>query len=96
MQYQRSFEIEQRLRAVLRLVRKGRFSTPRIAGILRVSVPTVSRDLTALRQRGFDIRPERTEAGWGYTLRRVTQPAGRGHSSGVSGSGADRERGRRR
>ncbi|MCK6484523.1 MAG: HTH domain-containing protein [Phycisphaerae bacterium] len=68
MFYQRSYEIERRLEAVLRLIRRGRFSTPMIAEQLGVSIPTVSRDVTALRQRGHDIRSERDENGWRYVL----------------------------
>lgn len=68
MLYQRSYEIERRLEAVLRLIRQGRFSTPKIAEEIGVSIPTVSRDVTALRQRGHDIRSERDENGWRYVL----------------------------
>lgn len=74
MLYQRSLDIERRLEAVLRLVREGRHSTPEMAEFLRVSVPTVSRDLTALRQRGHDIRAERTDDGWHYVLRQRGAP----------------------
>jgi biotin operon repressor len=96
MQYKRSFEIEQRLRAVLRLVRKGRHSTPRIARILRVSVPTVSRDLTALRERGFDIRAERADGGWRYTLRRVAHAPARGDGATTLALTTSRAGGQRR
>ena len=41
--YQRSLEIERRLEDVLGLIRRGRYSTPRIAAELQVSIPTVSR-----------------------------------------------------
>ena len=68
MLYQRSFEIEQRLERVLQLVRAGRYSTPDIAEELRVSIPTVSRDVTALRERGHDIRAEKRPDGWRYIL----------------------------
>jgi len=68
MLYQRSLEIERRLEAVLGMIRKGRYSTPRMAEELGVSIPTVSRDVTALRQRGHDIRAERGEGGWRYVL----------------------------
>jgi len=78
MLYQRSLDIEQRLEAVLRLVREGRHSTPGMARILRVSVPTVSRDLTALRQRGHDIRAERSDDGWRYVLRPSRAPVNQG------------------
>jgi len=67
MKYQRSLDIEDRLRAVLELVRTGEYSTPLLAAELGVSVPTVSRDVTALRERGHAIRSKRREDGsWRY------------------------------
>jgi len=69
MLYQRSLEIENRLDAVLRLIRTGQYSTPRLARDLGVSIPTVSRCVTALRERGHDIRAEKHAAGWRYVLR---------------------------
>ncbi|GIK18952.1 MAG: hypothetical protein BroJett004_11160 [Planctomycetota bacterium] len=68
MLYQRSLDIERRLEAVLGMIRKGSYSTPRIAEELGVSIPTISRDVTALRQRGHDIRAERGTNGWRYVL----------------------------
>jgi biotin operon repressor len=68
MLYQRSLDIEKRLDAVLRLIRDGGYSTPMLAEKLSVSIPTVSRDVTALRQRGYEIHSERTDGGWRYTL----------------------------
>lgn len=73
MLYQRSLDIERRLEAVLGMIRKGTYSTPMIAKELGVSIPTVSRDVTALRQRGHDIRSERGDDGWRY---RLNHPAG--------------------
>ena len=68
MFYQRSLDIERRLDAVLRLIRRGGYSTPMLADELGVSVPTVSRDVTALRQRGHGIRSQRSDEGWHYVL----------------------------
>jgi predicted DNA-binding transcriptional regulator YafY len=68
MFYQRSLEIEQRLQTVLELVGEGEYSTLMIADELGVSIPTVSRDVTALRDRGHDIRSERCSDGWRYHL----------------------------
>ena len=68
MLYQRSMDIERRLATVLRLVRSGAYSTPMIAEELGISIPTVSRDVTALRERGHDIRSERKGDGWRYVL----------------------------
>jgi biotin operon repressor len=68
MLYQRSLEIEQRLETVLRLIRRGRYSTPRLADQLGVSIPTVSRYVSALRERGYDIRAERQSRGWRFIL----------------------------
>ena len=68
MLYQRSSDIEQRLATVLDLIQTGGYSTPRIAEAVRVSIPTVSRDVTALRQRGHEIRAEKWADGWRYVL----------------------------
>ena len=73
MLYQRSHDIERRLGDVLKLIRKGGRSTPGIARELGVSVPTVSRDVTALRERGHEIRPQRKDDGWQYVL--IERPA---------------------
>ena len=67
-------DIEQRLARVLRLVGSGGYSTPMIAKELGISIPTVSRDVTALRERGHDIRSERRGGGWRYVL--VHNPRG--------------------
>jgi biotin operon repressor len=66
MRYRRSLEIEQRLAEALRLIETGQYSTPLLADALSVSVPTVSRYVTALRERGHDIRAERLPEGWRY------------------------------
>lgn len=68
MLYRRSFEIEQRLETALRLIRTGRFSTPKLAAELHVSIPTVSRYVTALRARGHDIRASRDGDSWRFVL----------------------------
>lgn len=68
MHYRRSFEIEQRLDDVLRLIGTGVYSTPKLAETLEVSIPTVSRDVTALRERGHDIRAKKASDGWRYVL----------------------------
>lgn len=70
MLYQRSLDIEARLDSVLQLIRIGGYSTPKLAEKLGVSIPTVSRDVTALRQRGHAIRSMRTDDGWTFVLDR--------------------------
>jgi len=82
--YERSLGIEQRLQSVLDLVRSGRYSTPVIAEKLGVSVPTVSRDVTALRERGHNIRAERRGDGWRFVLeeRGSVNRHGAAHSRG--------------
>jgi predicted DNA-binding transcriptional regulator YafY len=74
MLYERSMHIENRLGSVLELIRHGEYSTPRIAEMLGVSVPTVSRDVTALRERGHDIRSLRTVTGWRFVLNAKKPP----------------------
>ena len=68
MPFERSLEIERRLDDVLRLIRTGRFSTPMLAEKVGVSIPTISRCVTALRARGYDIRAEKDAEGWAYQL----------------------------
>jgi transposase len=79
MLYQRSLDIEHRLEAVLGLIRQGRYSTPKIAAKLQVSIPTVSRAVTALRERGHDIRAEKQGDGWRYILHRPKKASKNGH-----------------
>ena len=84
MLYQKSLAIEERLQSVLKLVRAGRYSTPAIAGELGVSVPTVSRAVTALRQRGYNIRAERRANAWRFILlagESMDRPGGVGPST---------------
>ena len=73
MLYQRSLDIERRLEAILRLIRTGGYSTPMLAQRLGVSVPTVSRYVTALRDRGHNIRSERIDDGWQYVLNKSSK-----------------------
>lgn len=77
MLYQRSLEIEQRLLTVLDLIRSGRYSTPKIAEELGISIPTVSRAVMALRERGHEIRAEKRTDGWHYVLAQQTPVARR-------------------
>ena len=88
MLYQRSLDIERRLETVLRLVSSGGYSTPMIAEEVGVSIPTVSRDVTALRERGHDIRSERNQQGWRYVL---SQGASKVRTSKQAGLGAARD-----
>ena len=61
-------EIEDRLQTVLDLIRAGEYSTPGLASKLGVSIPTVSRAVCALRERGHRIRSVRRGTGWRYVL----------------------------
>jgi len=68
MPFERSLEIERRLDHVLYLIRTGRFSSPKLAAEVGVSIPTISRCVTALRLRGYDIRAENQGDAWRYVL----------------------------
>jgi len=68
MPFERSLEIARRLDDVLSLIRTGRYSTPMLAEEIGVSIPTISRCVTALRVRGHDIRAENHGDGWRYVL----------------------------
>jgi biotin operon repressor len=73
MVYRRSQQIEQRLQEMLRLIHRGGQSTPSLAQTLHVSEPTVNRCLSALRERGYEIRSVRDANGWSYEV--VSEPA---------------------
>ena len=83
--YTKSQEIELRLRYLVTLIREGRYSAGQLAAELGVSVPTVSRCVGALRERGYRIRAVRSAGGWAYTLVAV---AGNGRTVTVPGNGA--------
>lgn len=85
MAYQQSLEIEQRLDRVLRLIRTGRYSAPMLAEAVGVSIPTISRCVTALRERGHDIRAENHGSGWRYILAR--KPSQNKHEEQASSLG---------
>jgi len=68
MLYQRSLDIERRLETVLSLIRSGDYSTPMIARQLHVSIPTASRYVTALRERGHNIDAQRRNGSWRYVI----------------------------
>ena len=68
MLYERSLAIENRLQTVLQLIATGKYATHELADEVGVSIPTISRDVTALRQRGYAIRAERIGMVWHYVL----------------------------
>ena len=68
MHYEKSLQIEQRLSELLELIQSGRYSTPELAERVGVSVPTVSRSIQALRERGHEIVAEKAEGSWHYEL----------------------------
>lgn len=72
--YRRSQEIEKRLSALVALIRSGKYCTPALAAELGISPPTVSRCLSALRQRGFVIRAVKEEVGWAYEITSEPRP----------------------
>lgn len=68
MFYQHSLEIQERLETVLALIETGRYSTPTLAKKVGVSIPTISRIVAALREKGNEIRATRKGTAWHYTL----------------------------
>jgi transposase len=86
MLYRRSQEIERRLDQVLDLIRTGGYSTPTLAKAVGVSIPTISRCVTALRGRGHDIRAENQGNGWRYVVaeQRVSKRSGGEASASTS------------
>jgi len=72
--YRRSQEIEQRLSSLVKLIRRGKYGTPALAAELGISLPTVSRCLSALRRRGYVIRAMKEDNGWAYEIRSEPRP----------------------
>ena len=68
MRYQQAIEIHERIETVLHLIETGEYSTPALAEEVGVSIPTISRIVAALRERGHDIHAQRTEKGWRYVI----------------------------
>jgi biotin operon repressor len=83
MLYQRAFSIERRLAETLKLIRTGKHSTPALAKALGVSIPTVSRCIQALRERGHAIRAERHRSEWRYILQEKQNRKSKRESLGV-------------
>lgn len=68
MPYEQSQAIEQRLSRVLRLIEQGQHSAAELAEAVGVSVPTIARDILALRQRGHPVVSGRRGRRWQYSL----------------------------
>jgi transposase len=68
MRYQQTIEIHERIEEVFRLIETGEYSTPALAEKVGVSVPTISKIVAALRERGHAIQAERTRGAWRYVL----------------------------
>ena len=68
MPYEQSQAIEQRLFHVLGLVEQGQHSAAELAEAVGVSVPTIARDIQALRQRGHPVVSGRRGRRWQYSL----------------------------
>ena len=66
MFYEHSQEIAERVETALRLIETGSYSTQTLAVELGVSVPTASRVICALRQRGYTIKSVKNGRGWAY------------------------------
>ena len=94
MPFERSLEIERRLDYVLRLISAARFSTPMLAEEIGVSIPTIYRCVSALRERGHGIRAERRGNSWHYILastgegRESARSRGHGMSETTSRNGS--------
>lgn len=86
MLYRHSLEIQQRIETVLQLIETGQYSTPALSKQLGVSIPTISRIVAALRERGYDIRSERTASGWRYVLKSASERSRSGSNASIRAS----------
>ena len=84
MPYERLRTIGSRLERVLELVGRGGFSASDIADELEVSVPTVARDIAALRDQGHIIEAGRVGRIWQYSLHQSSSIARRSSDKSIS------------
>lgn len=90
MIYDQALTIEQRLAVALRLIRTGRYSTPGLAETLGVSIPTASRCVAVLRDRGHAIESRKSAAGWRYVLTKQGRiPFSHGDPASTIGTAAE-------
>ena len=68
MRYERTIAISKRHEELLALVRSGSYSSPALAKKLRISEPTVYRDILFLTRQGHRIASVRLSANWAYQL----------------------------
>jgi biotin operon repressor len=73
MFYKHSEMIAGRVDLALRLIETGDHSTKSLAAELGVSVPTASRVISALRQRGYSIKSVKNGKAWTYRLMQPKQ-----------------------
>ncbi|AMV32138.1 hypothetical protein VN12_08445 [Pirellula sp. SH-Sr6A] len=73
MRYKLASEIHKRIEDVLRLIKTGEYSTPRLAEAVGVSIPSISRIVAALREQGHQIKAERVSSNWRYVLESSAQ-----------------------
>ena len=66
--YEKAHKIDARLKSFLVLITAGKYSASELARKLNISVATISRDVEALRQRGYEIKSVRDKKGWHYEL----------------------------
>ena len=68
MLYQRSLEIEQRLDGSALPDSRRRTFDAQLSSRTQTRIPTISRCVAALRERGHDIRAEKHDGGWRYVV----------------------------
>lgn len=68
MRYERALAISKRHDKLLALVKSGAFSSRALANELRVSIPTVYRDIFFLKRQGHPIESVRQSSRWVYQL----------------------------
>jgi len=68
MFYGHSEMIAGRIDLALELIETGDHSTKTLAAELGISIPTASRVISALRQRGYSIKSVKNGKAWAYRL----------------------------
>jgi biotin operon repressor len=68
MRYRLAIKIHEPIEEVLHLIETAEYSTPSLAEAIGVSIPTVSRIVSVLREQGHQIRAMRIGKSWRYVI----------------------------
>ncbi len=81
MRYDQLLAIASRHERLLRMIRKGNFSSSGLATKVGVSEQTIYRDIEFLKKQGHKIKAIRISRSWAYRLEGTKETAGDGEAA---------------